>query len=64
VDREFLVSAWSSAAVSQINHFCRVIEGMRENVSGPSENLAHLAFIQSCYESARSLAHVNPKELL
>lgn len=56
--------AWPSAAVSQINHFCRVIEGMRENVSGPSENLAHLAFIQSCYESARSRAHVNPKELL
>ncbi|GGN20007.1 NADH-dependent dehydrogenase [Lentzea pudingi] len=56
--------AWPSAAVSQINHFCRVIEGMRENVSGPSENLTHLAFIQSCYESARSRAHVNPKELL
>lgn len=50
--------------MSQINHFCRVIEGMRENVSGPSENLAHLAFIQSCYESARSRAYVNPKELL
>lgn len=56
--------AWPSAAVSQINHFCRVIEGMRPNLSGPRDNLAHLAFIQSCYESARSRAYVNPKELL
>lgn len=56
--------SWPSASVSQINHFCRVIEGMRENVSGPSENLAHLAFIQSCYESAFSRTYVNPKELL
>lgn len=56
--------AWPSAAVSQINHFCRVIEGMRENVSGPSENLAHLAFIQSCYMSAQARDYVNPKELL
>lgn len=55
--------AWPSAAVSQINHFCRVIQGTRPNVSGPRENLAHLSFIQSCYESARSRTSVNPKEL-
>ncbi|GLY53592.1 hypothetical protein Lesp01_72480 [Lentzea sp. NBRC 102530] len=56
--------AWPSAAASQINHFCRVIEGLRPNVSGPRENLAHLSFIQSCYESARTRSYVNPKELL
>ncbi len=55
--------AWPSAAVSQVNYFCRVIEGLRPNVSGPQENLAHLSFIQGCYESARTRSYVNPKEL-
>src|SRR5690606_14501003 len=55
--------AWPSAAVSQVNHFCRVVEGLRPNVSGPRENLAHLSFIQGCYESARTRTYVNPKEL-
>ena len=52
--------AWPSAAVSQVNHFCRVVEGLRPNVSGPRENLAHLSFIQGCYESARTRT-TNPK---
>lgn len=56
--------AWPSAAVSQVNYFCRVIEGLRPNISGPRENLAHLSFIQGCYESARTKRYVNPKELL
>ncbi|MGH3567887.1 MAG: Gfo/Idh/MocA family protein [Pseudonocardia sp.] len=56
--------AWPSAAVSQVNYFCRVIEGLRPNVSGPRENLAHLSFISGCYESARTRSYVNPKELL
>ena len=37
---------------------------MRPNVSGPNENLAHMSFIVACYESARTHAYVNPKELL
>lgn len=56
--------AWPSAAASQVNYFCRVIEGLRPNVSGPRENLAHLSFIAGCYESARSRSYVNPKEQL
>lgn len=55
--------AWPSAAASQVNYFCRVIEGLRPNVSGPRENLAHLSFIAGCYESATSRSYVNPKEL-
>jgi hypothetical protein len=31
---------------------------------GPSENLAHMSFIAACYQSARTHACVNPKELL
>lgn len=55
--------AWPSAAASQVNYFCRVIEGLRPNMSGPRENIAHLSFITACYESARTRAYVNPKEL-
>lgn len=56
--------AWPSAAACQIDYFCRVIEGMRPNVSGPTENLSHMSFIAACYESARTHIHINPKELL
>lgn len=56
--------AWPSAAASQINYFCRVIEGLRPNMSGPRENVAHLSFITACYESARTRTYVSPKELL
>lgn len=56
--------AWPSAAACQIDYFRRVIDGQRPNVSGPKENLAHMSFIAACYESARSHAHINPKELL
>lgn len=56
--------SWPSAAISQVNYFCRVIEGLRPNVSGPRENLAHLSFISGCYQSARERSYVDPKELL
>lgn len=56
--------AWPSAAACQIDYFRRVIDGQRPNVSGPTENLAHMGFIAACYESARSHTYVNPKELM
>ena len=56
--------AWPSAAACQVDYFCRVIDGMRPNASGPIENLAHMSFITACYKSARTYAYVNPKELL
>ena len=56
--------AWPSAAACQIDYFRRVIDGQRPNVSGPRENLSHMSFIAACYESARSHAYINPKELL
>ncbi|MCR6484024.1 Gfo/Idh/MocA family oxidoreductase [Amycolatopsis sp. OK19-0408] len=56
--------AWPSAATSQINHFCHVIRGDRLNLSSPRDNIAHLAFIAACYESAGAGRHVNPKELM
>ena len=58
--------AWpSSAAACQVDYFCRVIDGMRPNASGPIENLAHMSFITACYtRPPRTYAYVNPKELL
>ena len=56
--------AWPAAATAQIDHFARVIDGARANPSGPADHLAHLAFITACYESARTRASINPKELL
>jgi len=56
--------AWPSAAACQIDYFCRVIEGIRPNISGPKENLAHMSFIRACYESAKTHAYINPKEML
>ncbi|WP_100448106.1 Gfo/Idh/MocA family protein [Glycomyces xiaoerkulensis] len=55
--------AWPSAAASQIDYFCRVIEGLRPNVSSPQENLAHMSFIAACYESAKTHSYINPKEM-
>jgi hypothetical protein len=56
--------AWPSAAAGQIDYFCRVIAGIRPNISGPQENLSHMSFIAASYESARTHTYVNPKELL
>ncbi|WP_326829617.1 Gfo/Idh/MocA family oxidoreductase [Streptosporangium sp. NBC_01810] len=56
--------AWPSAATCQIDYFCRVIEGLRPNTSGPKENLAHMSFIAACYESAKTHVYINPKEML
>lgn len=56
--------AWPSAATSQIDYFCRVIDGLRPNMSGPQANLAHMSFIAAAYQSAQHHAYVNPKELL
>ncbi|WP_245665747.1 Gfo/Idh/MocA family protein [Nocardia sienata] len=56
--------AWPSAAACQIDYFHRVIDGDRPNLSGPAENLDHMAFVSACYEAARTRNYINPKELL
>ncbi|WP_280311296.1 Gfo/Idh/MocA family protein [Nocardia abscessus] len=56
--------AWPSAAACQIDYFHRVIDGSRPNLSGPTANLSHMAFVAACYEAARTRTSINPKELL
>ena len=55
--------SWPSAASCQIEHFCRVINGLRINTSGPRDHLEHMRFVEACYRSARTHAPVAPKEL-
>lgn len=55
--------SWPSAATCQIDHFCRVIRGLRPNASGPEHNLAHMRFIAACYESARERAYISPRNV-
>jgi predicted dehydrogenase len=50
-----------SAATCQIDYFCHVIKGLRPNISGPIENLAHMSFIAACYESVNTQTYVSPK---
>ena len=56
--------AWPTAAVNQVDHFCRVLAGQRANISGPRSQLAHAAFIESCYLSMASGTYVEPKKLI
>ena len=52
--------AWPSASAAQIDHFCRVIRGERENMGSPRHHLQHAAFIDACYEAARTGTWVAP----
>lgn len=54
---------WPAAAASQIDYFCRVIDGVRPNLSAPRDHIAHLSFIAACYQAAHTRMSVNPKEL-
>ncbi|MEV7426302.1 MULTISPECIES: Gfo/Idh/MocA family protein [unclassified Streptomyces] len=54
----------AGAATAQIDHFCRVLDGERPNVSGPEQHLAHAAFIASCYRSKTAGRYVDPRGMM
>lgn len=56
--------SWSTAATNQIDYFCRVIRGEKENVGSPEYHLQHVSFIDACYKSKYEGSYINPKELL
>ncbi len=56
--------AWPVAAANQIDYFCRVIKGERENIGGPQYHMQHVSFVDACYQSKAEGRYVNPKELL
>lgn len=55
--------AWPAAASSQIDYFCGVIAGERDNEYGPEGHLAHVSFVDACYLSKQQGTYVNPKDL-
>jgi len=56
--------SWPIAATNQIDYFCRVIKGERENIGSPEYHLQHVSFVEACYESKKKKRYINPKELL
>jgi predicted dehydrogenase len=56
--------SWPAAATDQIDYFCRVIKGERENIGNPEYHLQHVSFIDACYKSKQEKRYINPKELL
>jgi len=56
--------AWPTAAVNQIDYFCRVIRNERENFSSPEYHLQHMSFIEACYLSQQKGCYVSPKKIL
>lgn len=56
--------AWPTAAVNQIDYFCRVIAGERENFSSPDCHLQHMSFIEACYLSKQKGCYISPREIL
>ncbi len=48
------LGGWAPAAVSQLEHFCDVIDGTAPNVGSPGYHLQHVAFIDVAYRSART----------
>lgn len=57
-------NAWPAAATNQIDFFCNVIVGKKENVGSPNYHLQHLSFIEACYLSQKEGRAVNPQKLL
>lgn len=47
------LGGWASAAISQIEYFCDVIDDRVPNEGGPQYHLQHVAFLESAYRSAQ-----------
>lgn len=55
---------WPSAAATQIDYFAEVIRGTKQNIGGPASHLPHMAFVEACYQSAKTDRAVDPAQLL
>ncbi|MEV4731943.1 Gfo/Idh/MocA family oxidoreductase [Saccharopolyspora sp. NPDC049426] len=56
--------SWPTAAVAQVNHFCRVLAGTRANTAGPESHLAHAALIHAAYTSAAEGRFIDPRKVM
>ncbi|MEV6778105.1 Gfo/Idh/MocA family protein [Streptomyces syringium] len=56
--------AWPCPPAVQIDRFCRVLDGIAPNPSGPAAHLPHTAFLAAAYASATTNRPADPKEFL
>ncbi|GAB3671814.1 Gfo/Idh/MocA family oxidoreductase [Saccharopolyspora tripterygii] len=56
--------SWPTAAVAQVNHFCRVLAGTCANTASPESHLAHAALIHAAYTSAAEGRFIDPRKVL
>jgi len=56
--------SWGIAAVNQVDYFCEVLRGKKENIGSPKEHLKHVSIIDACYKSKEVGCYVSPAELL
>lgn len=64
--KECLISKTPSdelSAAEQIDYFCEVISGVKENICGPSTNMDNMLFIEACYKSRKEKKTINPRDL-
>lgn len=57
-------NAWPTAATTQIDYFCDVVQGKEPNIGGAEYHLQHMAFIEACYRSQKLCRFVNPFDVL
>ncbi|MGE0792607.1 MAG: Gfo/Idh/MocA family protein [Candidatus Woesearchaeota archaeon] len=57
-------NAWPSASTNQIDYFCQVLKGEKENIGSPNYHLQHASFVEACYKSMEENRFVDPKEFL
>lgn len=57
-------NSWPTAASDQVDFFCKVISGEKENLNGPEKHLEHMAFIEACYDSKKEGRKINPREII
>ncbi len=64
VERLIRDNAWPTAAVTQIDYFCDVIETKQPNIGNANYHLQHMSFIEACYRSQKLCRFVNPFDIL
>lgn len=64
VERLTRDNAWPTAATTQIDYFCDVIEGKEPNIGNAEYHLQHMAFIEACYRSQKLRRFVNPFDII
>lgn len=58
------LGGWASAAISQVEYFCDVVDHRAANEGGPDYHVQHVAFLDAAYRSARLGRAVQLEEVM